>query len=275
MQLWALSDLHLGYEINRDALPTLPFLPDDWLIVAGDVGETEAELRFAWETLGPRFAKLFWVPGNHELWTTPRQPELAGVGRYQRFVEVCREYGVVTPEDPYVEWPGGGAPTIIAPLFLLYDYTFSPDGFDPEAAKRWAREEGIECADERYLKPTPYSTIQDWCDARLATTEARLMGLPSDRRTVIVNHYPLRYDLVRLFRIPRFSPWCGTRRTEDWHRRFRADVVVSGHLHVRGTDWRDGTRFEEVSLGYPKHWNQAKGIGHYLRRILPLTEMNT
>ena len=30
----------------------------------------------------------------------------------------------------------------------------------------------------------------------------------------------------------------------------------------------DGVKFEEVSLGYPKQWNQSRGIEHYLRRIL-------
>ena len=39
MKLYAISDLHLGYEINREALKALPPHPDDWLIVAGDVGE--------------------------------------------------------------------------------------------------------------------------------------------------------------------------------------------------------------------------------------------
>jgi hypothetical protein len=86
---------------------------------------------------------------------------------------------------------------------------------------------------------------------------------------VLVNHFPLREDLVRLWRIPRFSIWCGTKRTEDWHQRFRARVVVSGHLHIRSTDWVDGVRFEEVSLGYPRHWDPDSGIDQYLREILP------
>ena len=46
-------------------------------------------------------------------------------------------------------------------------------------------------------------------------------------------------------------------------------VAVSGHLHMRATDWRDGVRFEEVSIGYPDHWIQSKGIVNYLREILP------
>jgi hypothetical protein len=63
--------------------------------------------------------------------------------------------------------------------------------------------------------------------------------------------------------------WCGTSRTEDWHTRFRARAVVSGHLHFRTTLFRHGVRFEEVSLGYPRDWRQTRGIGWYLREILP------
>lgn len=72
--------------------------------------------------------------------------------------------------------------------------------------------------------------------------------------TVLINHFPLRKDLAWLPRIPQFVIWCGTERTSDWHRRFNARVVVSGHLHIRSTTHRDGVRFEEVSLGYPRQW---------------------
>lgn len=270
MRLWAVSDLHLSYAVNRDALAAITIDPSgDWLIVAGDVGETEAEMRFAWDILCPRFEKILWVPGNHELWTRQGVPGPAGVAKYERLVAVCRERGVLTPEDEYPLWPGEGPPTVLVPLFLLYDYSFAPDGMNPTEAKRWAAADGIECADERLLLPTPYATIDAWCRARLEVTGPRLAALPADVRTVLVNHFPLRRDLVRLHLIPRFIPWCGTRQTEDWHLRFRADVVVSGHLHIRSTDLRDGTRFEEVSLGYPKHWQQSRGLASYFRLILP------
>ena len=97
----------------------------------------------------------------------------------------------------------------------------------------------------------------------------RTTGIP----TIIINHWPLREDLVYIPLVPRFSLWCGTKLTEDWHLRFNAKVVVSGHLHVRRTDWKDGVRFEEVSLGYPKQWQDAKNAGNdvndLMREILP------
>ena len=67
MRLFAISDLHLRYERTRAALQALAPHPDDWLIVAGDVGETEQHLRFALTILKRRFARLLWVPGNHDL----------------------------------------------------------------------------------------------------------------------------------------------------------------------------------------------------------------
>src|SRR5215472_1387644 len=129
MKLHAIADLHLRYPVTREALASLPAYPDDWLILAGDVGETEGHLRFALELLSGRFARLIWVPGNHDLWTVPAHAgEPRGDEKYQRLVATCRDYGVLTPEDPYVTWPGPGPRCVLAPLFLLYDYSFRPEG---------------------------------------------------------------------------------------------------------------------------------------------------
>ena len=270
MRLLGISDLHIGHATNRAALDALPPHPDDWLLLAGDVGNTAQHLEYALDRLVPRFRQVVWVPGNHELWTLPADPDgWRGQERYERLVAICRRRGVLTPEDPYAVWPGDGPPCVIAPLFLLYDYTFGPDDLPPGLAVEWAMETGVLCADERLLHPDPYPSRATWCAARCAITEARLSAVPRGHALVLVNHFPLRRDLAVTPAIPRFSIWCGTRRTEDWHTRFPVRAVVSGHLHIRGTHWRGGVRFEEVSLGYPQHWRQAHGIQGYLREILP------
>jgi hypothetical protein len=86
---------------------------------------------------------------------------------------------------------------------------------------------------------------------------------------VLVNHFPLRVEPTRVLRHPEFAQWCGTVRTADWHRRFRATAVVYGHLHIPRTTWYDGVRFEEVSLGYPRERGRLNGAGRAPRRILP------
>ena len=270
MKLHAISDLHVGFAANARLLETLGDHGDDWIIVAGDAGEREEHLLGALRPLVDRFARVLWVPGNHELWTGPHDPlQLRGEARYRHLVSVCRDLGVLTPEDPYPLWPGDGPRTVVAPLFLLYDYSFRPDDVDRSAALDWARESGVECVDEVLLHPDPHPTREAWCAARCVETEARLAAIPADTATVLVNHFPLRRDHAVLPAIPRFSLWCGTRRTEDWHLRFRARVVVSGHLHIRSTRWLDGVRFEEVSLGYPQQWREENGAEAYLREILP------
>lgn len=271
MRLFALADLHVNHVENRETLAALPAHPEDWLILAGDLGETEAHLRWTFDLLAPRWARLIWVPGNHELWTPPGEAArggLRGEARYLRHVEVARSYGALTPEDDYVRWPGAGPERFVCPMFLLYDYSFGFGGA-PEAVVRWAAEDGIVAMDEQLLHPDPWPSRSAWCAARVATTAERLSRLPAGSRKVLINHWPLRDDLIRLFRIPRYAPWCGTKLTSDWHTRFHAEVVVSGHLHMRATDWRDGVRFEEVSLGYPRHWRPEAGAAGYLRQILP------
>ena len=273
MKLYAIGDLHLGHPANRQALAQLPTYPEDWLIVTGDVGETEAHMIEALQLLTARFAQVLWTPGNHELWTLPTDPNpLRGDAKYRRLVEICRGFGVLTPEDPYVTWPGASTPYILAPTFLLYDYTFRPPSVTAENALAWAAEEDIVCVDEVVLHPDPYPTRQAWCAARCRYTAARLTEAVQGNigaELVLINHFPLRYDLACLPRIPRFSLWCGTTLTEDWHIRFPIAAVIYGHLHIRNSQWRDGVRFEEVSLGYPQQWQAEQGVAHYLRQILP------
>jgi 3',5'-cyclic AMP phosphodiesterase CpdA len=97
--LLAISDLHVVYPENRKIVEELrPCSDQDWLIVAGDVGELSTDIAWALTTLSQKFAKVIWVPGNHELWTPREDPlTLRGVARYEHLVELCRSLGVLTP----------------------------------------------------------------------------------------------------------------------------------------------------------------------------------
>ncbi|GGU46887.1 metallophosphoesterase [Streptomyces albospinus] len=272
-RLVAVSDLHVRYDENRDIVERLrPESDDDWLLVAGDVGEYEADIRWALTLLSERFAKVVWVPGNHELWTPVKDPvQLRGAARYEHLVEICRELGVLTPEDPYPVWEGAGGPVVIAPLFLLYDYTFRMPGVgSKEEALALAEKAGVVCTDEYFLHPDPYPTREAWCRARLAETEARLAALPDGVPTVLVNHWPLVREPTRPLWYPEFALWCGTEATADWPRRFRAASVVYGHLHIPRLIIVDGVPHQEVSLGYPREWRRRPGSPGRPVQILPV-----
>jgi 3',5'-cyclic AMP phosphodiesterase CpdA len=280
MRLLAISDLHLGHPRNREGLDAMPDHKhkEDWLIIAGDVGEKSEHLRYALDRLIPRFAKVIWTPGNHDLWCPPDAADRTrGQARYDELVAICRSFGALTPEDPYAVFPpaqlpsrAAQPPTYLCPLFCLYDYSFHPaDVSDPVA---WAKASGVVCGDEWMLSPEPWPSRSAWCDARVMATETRLRALPADAATILISHWPLRSDLARPPRVPRFSIWCGTTRTEDWPTRFRARAVVNGHLHMRTSLVRHGIPHLEVSLGYPRDWTHDRGVAFYLREVLPDTD---
>lgn len=273
-RLLALSDLHVVYPENRKIVEELrPGRPGDWLLLAGDAGELFADIEWVLRTLSERFAKVVWVPGNHELWTHGQDPvRLRGEERYQRLVALCRSLGVVTPEDPYPVWEGPEGAVTVVPLFLLYDYTFLPDGALTKAqGLARAYETGIVCGDEAMLHPDPYPSREAWCWARIEATERRLAARDPALPVVFVTHYPLIREPTRVLRYPEFAQWCGTARTRDWHVRFNATAVVYGHLHIPRVTWQDGVRFVEVSMGYPREWqrrgNARPGVP---RQILPV-----
>jgi 3',5'-cyclic AMP phosphodiesterase CpdA len=270
-RLFAASDLHVSHPENRAFIEAVrPTTPHDWLIVAGDVAESPTDVAWALALLADRFEKVLWVPGNHELWSRPDDPEhLRGEQRYQRLVSMCRELGVLTPEDPYPTWTGEGGPAVVAPLFLLYDYTWRPRGArTKEESLAIAYQAGVVCADEVHLRHEPYPSREAWCQARVEYSLRRLNRCDPDLPTVLVNHFPLVRDPTAVLRYPEFAQWCGTENTSDWHRRFKAKVVVYGHLHIPRTTWYDGVRFEEVSLGYPREWG-ARSAAPRLRQVLP------
>jgi 3',5'-cyclic AMP phosphodiesterase CpdA len=270
--LFAVSDLHISHPENRKVLGQIrPAGPADWLLVAGDVSERVADLEWALRLLASRFARVVWVPGNHDLWTHKRDPvTLRGEARYRHLVQVCRRAGVASPEDPYEVFTGRHGPVRVAPLFLLYDYSFlTPGTSSKRESLAYAERTGVICTDEYLLHPDPYPTREAWCQARVSFSEERLRSCDPQIPLVMMNHYPLVREPTRVLRYPQFAQWCGTEATADWHRRFRTAAVVYGHLHIPRTTWYDGVRFEEVSLGYPREWRARSHRRPLLRDVLP------
>jgi hypothetical protein len=90
----------------------------------------------------------------------------------------------------------------------------------------------------------------------VAQTEARLAACDPTHRTVLVNHHPLIREPTMILRYPEFAQWCGTELTADWPVRFRAAMVVYGHLHIPRTLTHDGVPHYEVSIGNPREWRR-------------------
>jgi 3',5'-cyclic AMP phosphodiesterase CpdA len=275
-RLLAVSDLHVSHRENREVLDLVrPASPDDWLIVAGDIATHAGEVLAVLARVKERFDAVIWTPGNHELWTHPSDPlRSRGEERYRYLVDGCRRVGVLTPEDAFPVWDGPGGPARIAPLFVLYDYSFLADGVSSlEQSLARAHQAGVVCVDEYLLHPDPYPDRQSWCHARVATTEDRLSACDTTIPLVLATHWPLIREPTQALFYQDFAQWCGTILTAGWHRRYHTAAAVYGHLHIPRTTVHDGVPFHEVSLGYPREWARRPGPPPIPRVILPRTEI--
>ncbi len=281
-RLLAVSDLHIGYPENRAYADSLaPEHPDDWLIVAGDVGESFADVGFVLASLANRFARVIWTPGNHELWTLPGDPvALRGAARYDALVTVCRRFGVLTPEDEFPRWPGPDGPVTVAPLFTLYDYSFASG---PGRTAAHGRAPGTTLTrDRRRSPPRGGPGSPPW--TRDGCTPTRTRRSPRGARTGWRRRSggsprspgPSCSSATGRCR-PRRSRRCGTRssRRGAGPRSPTAGTPASGvlacvygHLHIPRSTRHDGVRFEEVSVGYPREWQRRGGAPPPPRVIL-------
>lgn len=228
MRIYAISDLHTDFRENRAALERarLAGHRDDVLIVAGDVADNEAVLRDTLEWLAGRFAEVFFVPGNHELWVRGEQRD--SMEKFRSVLRVCDQAGVRT-EPARV----GGA--WVVPLFSWYD-----PGFDVRGE---GVEEELEAWSDRYFCKWP-SEIGRVDEAFLRMNEPRVHAY--DAPVITFSHFVPRPELVPPVRSLSFKGLAlvaGSAGIEAQIRRIQPRVHVFGHTHIPSDKVIDGVRY--------------------------------
>ena len=119
MRILATSDIHTHYAKNKNWLIGLSDADyqQDILILAGDITHDLEELRKAFEIVRPKFAEVLFVPGNHDLWLSPKDQGLNSIDKFHRIMEFAIEQGIHTKPLHFDTFS-------IAPLFSWYDYSF-------------------------------------------------------------------------------------------------------------------------------------------------------
>ena len=97
MRVFAISDVHIDYQINMDfmlELSSQDFL-DDALLIAGDVTSNIGRLETLLTSLCKKFAFVFFVPGNHELWVQKKGNQNS-IQKFWDIKSLCDRLGVNT-----------------------------------------------------------------------------------------------------------------------------------------------------------------------------------
>ncbi|MCP4715748.1 MAG: metallophosphoesterase, partial [Deltaproteobacteria bacterium] len=118
MRIFALSDIHADYSENMEWVSGLSAVDftDDVLLLAGDISHKLDLLKWTLELLRSKFARLFFVPGNHDLWV--RGNGCAdSIEKYRIIMATCAEMDVLT--RPTQLGSSGGGPWVV-PLASWY-----------------------------------------------------------------------------------------------------------------------------------------------------------
>jgi len=236
-RVFAVSDIHVDYEANAKWVRQLSRFDfrNDLLILAGDVTHKLAELATALSALAARFAKVLFVPGNHDLWVLGDESRQTSLQKFADIAGMVEESGATM--RPH--WHGD---VLIAPLFGWYDNTFGEP--TDELRKTWMDFHACRW-------PDGYGPE----DAAIHFT--RLNQQVSSRgasRVITFSHFVPRLDLVPAY-VPRkhrlLDPVLGSTRLEQQLRQLNSDTHVYGHSHINRSVRIDGVNYVNNAFGYP------------------------
>jgi predicted phosphodiesterase len=249
MRVFALSDIHVDYEQNLDWLAELSAseYQDDLLLLAGDVSDDLALLEEVLGSLASKFRKLFFVPGNHELWVRRRRPDSSEPGqadneiacsveKFKLIRQRCEALGVACDAWHLDQLS-------IVPLLGWYDFSFG----EPDRHLRRAWRDFRACSWPRELDSAAAIT-----DYFLQHNEASLEV--SNQTVISFSHFLPRLDVMPA-QIPthrrRVYPVLGSAALGEQVARLQPDLHVYGHSHVNQAITLGGTRFINNAFAYP------------------------
>jgi predicted phosphodiesterase len=116
--IYAISDLHTDRCENLACLRANEFWPADarsaCAVVAGDISHRLDVLEDTLGEIASRFGRVFFVPGNHELWSSTDAAGTDSLAKFTAVLALCARLGVETA-------PARVADVMVVPLFSWYD----------------------------------------------------------------------------------------------------------------------------------------------------------
>jgi len=263
-RLYAVSDLHVDYARNRDWVADLgrENFEDSVLLLAGDVGHRLERIRDTFSVLTAMFKKVFFVPGNHDLWVSGDCVD--SLEKYHQLEAVCREAGVL--RQPGMIGSGNSLVQIV-PLDSWYqepedsnDSLFLGRNGDEIWRDAWA--------DYRRIL-WPVNSVSGGIFQFLAGSNREIERHAEHVPIVTFSHFLPRSELLRgqitasssRMREPRhafnFSRVAGSRAIDREIRSLKSSVHIYGHQHRNRDRLIEGVRYVSHCLGYPAERDRA------------------
>ncbi|HEY6924789.1 MAG TPA: metallophosphoesterase [Steroidobacteraceae bacterium] len=237
MRIFAISDIHVDYEMNARWLAGLSTSEyrEDVLIVAGDISDSLERVGWALSILTARFRRVMFVPGNHELWVIRDRASRGSLDKFARLQAVVAQSGASMQPEILGRIQ-------IVPLLGWYDYSFGPPS--NELLESWM--------DFHACRWPAHFQMQD-----VAAHFQALNPEPHDMHAgmrISFSHFLPRIDLMPPY-IPRarrmLYPVLGSASLEEQLRTLKSRIHVYGHSHVNRQVAIDDVVYINNAFGYP------------------------
>lgn len=235
MRVFALSDIHVDYEVNGRWINELSRseYSNDVLVLAGDVSHSITRLQRSLGELVARFKKVLFVPGNHDLWITREDECRDSLEKFEKLQKIAEQSGLSMA--PYHH----GALSIV-PLFAWYDFSFGVP--DRSLERTWM--------DFRACQWPPLWSV---ADVTLHFLKMNRYERVSEQETILsFSHFLPRIDVIAGFGGAEWLlPVLGTTGLERKVRELRSAIHIYGHSHLNRCVLIDGTYYVNNAYGYP------------------------
>lgn len=259
-KIWAVSDIHTDYEQNLRWVHSLEdrgFSEADVLLLAGDASDDLRVLEQTLTSLRNTFGKVFFLPGNHELWLQggPDNPRNGGARdsyeKLQLIFQLCTDLGIQTrPERLADVW--------IVPLQSWHHRSWDREpevkGLSTGAAMM-AIKDYTACKWPPWIpgsSKTGSLQLAEWFDSLNdgVRDEAQRSGCD----VISMSHFLPHQELMPEKRFLYFSHLAKVAGSDPLAARvaaLRPDVHIFGHTHFSWNMHMSGTRYIQAPLAYP------------------------
>lgn len=290
MKVYVISDVHSDYKENMEwvkAHCAATSRPHDVLIVAGDVSDDLSHLRETLQLFTTSYAQVFYTVGNHELWVRrAERGQYDSLTKLHKIQDLCNDLGVHTSP---VKLPSG---IWIVPIWSWYHANWDKEPDVPNAlpiervmmdfhACSWASEPTLQPSGDdslaKYfdaLNDPGFKTILSKISAeRKAAEELEITSATSEannntnkERPVVISfsHFLPFQELLpekRLLHYPNLSKAAGSDYLGARVTALAPDCHIFGHTHFTQDQTREGTRFIQWPLGYPRDQRRRRDGG--------------
>ncbi|XP_019195770.1 PREDICTED: uncharacterized protein LOC109189612 [Ipomoea nil] len=261
LQVFVLSDLHTDYSENMTwvrGLSRTVGQNKDVLLVAGDVAETRNNFVLTMSLLKDRFAHVFFVPGNHDLWLRrEKDNNVNSLEKLDELLDACQRIGVETN------------PTVVDGLGIIPLFSWYHESFDREMDITSIRIPSLELACKDYNACRwPAGLINGdtslalYFDGMNDKNQEKVREMQGRCHQIIsFSHFVPRQELCpekRMLFYPNLPKIAGSEfleaRIRHIHGAEGSDFAchVFGHTHFCWDAVLDGIRYVQAPLAYPR-----------------------